>query len=32
VTFETLELISFYTVGQGLFSLILIHGFPKVIG
>jgi cytochrome c oxidase subunit I+III len=31
-TFENTALLLFYCAAQGLFSLILIHGFPRLIG
>jgi cytochrome c oxidase subunit I+III len=31
-TFENTALLLFYCAGQGLFSLLLIHGFPRVMG
>jgi cytochrome c oxidase subunit I+III len=32
VTFENTELLTYYTAGQGLFGLLLVHGFPRIIG
>jgi cytochrome c oxidase subunit I+III len=32
VTFDNAALLYYYTVGQGLFGLLLIHGFPRLIG
>jgi cytochrome c oxidase subunit I+III len=32
VTFECTALMTYYTVGQGLFGLLLVHGFPRMIG
>jgi cytochrome c oxidase subunit I+III len=32
VTFDNLALLSHYTVGQGLLGLILVHGFPRLVG
>ena len=32
VTFDNLRLLWLYTAGQGLFGLVLIHGFPLVAG
>jgi len=32
VTFETLALLTYYAVGQGLLGLLLVHGFPRGIG
>jgi len=31
-TFDNARLLYWYTVGQGLFGLVLIHGFPRLIG
>jgi cytochrome c oxidase subunit I+III len=32
VTFDNTAVLWHYTVGQGLFSLLLLHGFPRLIG
>ncbi|GHA36082.1 cytochrome c oxidase subunit I [Devosia pacifica] len=32
VTFDNAALLYYYTAGQGLFGLLLIHGFPRLIG
>lgn len=32
VTFENTALLTYYTAGQGLLGLVLIHGFPRLIG
>ena len=32
VTFECTALMTYYAVGQGLFGLLLVHGFPRMIG
>ena len=32
VTFENTALLTYYTAGQGLLGLLLIHGFPRIIG
>jgi cytochrome c oxidase subunit I+III len=32
VPFECTALLIYYTAGQGLFGLVLVHGFPRVIG
>ena len=32
VTFECTALMTYYTAGQGLFGLLLVHGFPRMIG
>lgn len=32
VTFENTALLTYYTAGQGLFGLVLIHGFPRLLG
>ena len=32
VTFDNMALLWLYAVGQGLFGLLLIHGFPRIIG
>jgi cytochrome c oxidase subunit I+III len=31
VTFETLALLVYYTAGQGLLGLLLVHGFPRAV-
>jgi cytochrome c oxidase subunit I+III len=32
VTFESFALLLHYTVGQGLLGLLLVHGFPRLVG
>jgi cytochrome c oxidase subunit I+III len=32
VTFDNTAILLHYTVGQGLFSLALVHGFPRLVG
>ena len=32
VTFDNLGLLWHYTVGQGLLGLLLVHGFPRLVG
>ena len=32
VTFDNLHLLWQYSVGQGLFGLLLVHGFPRLVG
>ena len=32
VTFDNLALLWHYTVGQGLLGLLLVHGFPRLVG
>ncbi len=32
VTFDNLHLFWQYSVGQGLFGLLLVHGFPRLVG
>jgi cytochrome c oxidase subunit I+III len=32
VTFESTALMTYYAVGQGLFGLLLVHGFPRMTG
>ncbi|MBG0792885.1 cytochrome c oxidase subunit I [Methylocystis sp. H62] len=32
LTFENVALLTYYTAGQGLFGLLLVHGFPRVSG
>jgi cytochrome c oxidase subunit I+III len=32
VTFDNLALLWLYTVGQGLLGLLLVHGFPRLVG
>jgi cytochrome c oxidase subunit I+III len=32
VTFENTALLTYYTAAQGLFGLLLVHGFPRIIG
>ena len=32
VTFDNLALLWHYTVGQGLLGLLLLHGFPRLVG
>ena len=32
VTFDNAALLYYYTVGQGLVGLLMIHGFPRLIG
>jgi cytochrome c oxidase subunit I+III len=29
---DNLALLWHYTVGQGVFSLLLVHGFPRIAG
>jgi cytochrome c oxidase subunit I+III len=31
VTYESLALLTYYSVGQGLLGLLLIHGFPRAV-
>jgi cytochrome c oxidase subunit I+III len=31
VTFDTLALLTYYAVGQGLLGLLLVHGFPRAV-
>ncbi|MBB2971394.1 cytochrome c oxidase subunit I [Mesorhizobium sp. RMAD-H1] len=32
VTFDNMRLLYYYTAGQSLFGLVLIHGFPRLVG
>jgi cytochrome c oxidase subunit I+III len=32
VPFECVALLAYYTAGQALFGLVLVHGFPRIIG
>jgi cytochrome c oxidase subunit I+III len=32
VTFESTALLTYYTAAQGLLGLVLIHGFPRLVG
>lgn len=32
LTFENVALLTYYTAGQGLFGLLLVHGFPRISG
>ena len=32
VTFDNTALLWLYTIGQGLFGLLLVHGFPRLVG
>ncbi|MHA6298327.1 cytochrome c oxidase subunit I [Devosia sp. CAU 1758] len=32
VTFDNAALLYYYAVGQGLFGLLLVHGFPRMLG
>jgi cytochrome c oxidase subunit I+III len=32
VTFDNLALLWHYAVGQGLLGLLLLHGFPRLVG
>jgi cytochrome c oxidase subunit I+III len=32
VTFDNLSLFWHYSVGQGLLGLLLVHGFPRLVG
>jgi len=32
VNFESTALLAYYTAGQGLIGLLLVHGFPRLIG
>jgi cytochrome c oxidase subunit I+III len=32
VTFDNTALLWYYSVVQGLFGLLLVHGFPRLVG
>jgi cytochrome c oxidase subunit I+III len=32
VTFESAALLTYYTAGQELLGLVLVHGFPRLVG